>query len=210
MTTTTIEYYLSPQSPWTYLGHERLQRIARAAGATIEVIPVDLGGVFPATGGLPLARRAPARQAYRLVELKRFSDHLGLPLNLHPRFFPVDGNPAARLIVAVAEADGHEAALRLAGLVLRAVWVDELDIADRATLASLLDAAGLAPAHLEHAATEAVGARYAANTQRALDAGVFGAPSYVLDGELFWARTGSTSSSGVWPAADRDRSVRSR
>jgi 2-hydroxychromene-2-carboxylate isomerase len=184
----TIDYYLSPQSPWTYLGHERLARIAHAAGASIEVIPVDLGGVFPSTGGLPLARRAPARQAYRLLELKRFSAHLNVPLNLHPKHFPVDGNPAGRLITAVVDIDGNDAAMRLAALVLRAVWVDELDIADRTTLAALLDTAGLPRTRLGHADSPEMQGRYDANTQRALDAGVFGAPSYVVDGELFWGQ----------------------
>ena len=62
----TIDYYLAPQSPWTYLGHARFVRIARAAGATDQCLPVDLGKVFPVSGGLPLAKRAPQRQAYRL------------------------------------------------------------------------------------------------------------------------------------------------
>ena len=71
----TIDYYFAPQSPWTYLGHLRFWDIARAASAPIRVLPVDLGGkVFPVSGGLPLAKRAPQRQAYRLVELKRFSE----------------------------------------------------------------------------------------------------------------------------------------
>ena len=61
----------------------------QAAGARINVLPVDLGRVFPVSGGLPLAKRAPQRQAYRLVELKRFSEFLGRPLHLQPRYFPV-------------------------------------------------------------------------------------------------------------------------
>ena len=94
---TTIAYYFTPVSPWAYLGHERFVRIARAAGAAVEVLPVDYGAIFPVSGGLPLAKRAPQRQAYRLVELRRFSEHLGLPLNLQPAFFPVDAGPSARL-----------------------------------------------------------------------------------------------------------------
>ena len=61
------------------------------------MLPVDLGGkVFPVSGGLPLAKRAPQRQAYRLVELKRFCDYLHAPLNLQPKYFPVAGDDAAR------------------------------------------------------------------------------------------------------------------
>ena len=77
----TVDYYLAPQSPWAYLGHQRFADIARAASARINVLPVDIGGtVFPVSGGLPLAQRAPQRQAYRLLELERFSDHLGMAL----------------------------------------------------------------------------------------------------------------------------------
>jgi 2-hydroxychromene-2-carboxylate isomerase len=84
----TVDYYFAPQSPWSYLGHQRFWDIARAHGARIRVLPVDLGGkVFPVSGGLPLAKRAPQRQAYRLVELRRFSTWLGAPLNLEPKHF---------------------------------------------------------------------------------------------------------------------------
>ncbi|MBC8055402.1 MAG: DsbA family protein, partial [Rhizobiales bacterium] len=147
-----VDYYLAPQSPWTYLGHTRFTLIAKAAGAEVNVRPVDLGGaVFPASGGLPLAKRAPQRQAYRLVELQRFAEHLGLPINLHPAFFPVAGDDAARLIAAVALHDGSEAAMALTGAVLRSVWVDERSIADAATLAALLAELGLPARRLDDA-----------------------------------------------------------
>ena len=80
----TIDYYFAPQSPWAYLGHARFSELLRASRRAVRVLPVDFGRVFPATGGLPLPRRAPQRQAYRLLELRRFSAHLGLPLTLQP------------------------------------------------------------------------------------------------------------------------------
>lgn len=183
-----VDYYLAPQSPWTYLGHERFVRIARAAGATVQLRPIDLARVFPVSGGLPLGQRAPQRQAYRLVELRRFSEALGLPLNLHPRHFPVAGDPAARLIVTVDRADGTDAALGLAGAVLAAVWVQERDIADPATLATLLAEQGLPAERLVVSQQPAAQAAVDAHTQAAIDAGVFGAPSYVIDGEIFWGQ----------------------
>jgi carboxymethylenebutenolidase len=183
-----VDYYLAPQSPWTYLGHERLVRMAGEAGATVRVVPMDLGKIFPISGGLPLPKRAPQRQAYRLVELKRFSEHLGLPLNLHPKFFPVAADDAARLIIAVDQHDGSAAALRLAGAILRAVWVQERDISDAATLAALLAEHGLEAQRLEQSRAPAVQERYDANTQEATQLGVFGAPTYAIDGELFWGQ----------------------
>jgi len=186
--TATVDYYLAPQSPWTYLGHERFARIAAAAGATVRVLPMDLGKVFPVSGGLPLGQRAPQRQAYRLVELARFRDALGLPLNVKPKFFPVPGDPAARLIVAVELADGADAAMQLTGRVLAAVWAQERDISSVATLAELLAECGLPTQRLQTSLTPEVQARYERNTQQAIEAGVFGSPSYVIDGEIYWGQ----------------------
>jgi len=186
--TRTIDYFFAPQSPWTYLGHERLVAIARAAGAMVRVLPVDLGRVFPVSGGLPLARRAPQRQVYRLVELQRFSAHLGLPLNLQPRYFPVAGDAAARLIIAVDMADGAQASLRLSGSVLAAVWAQERNIADAAVLAELLREAGLDPARLAQSHGAEVQARYDEDTAAAIEGGIFGAPTYRVDGEIFWGQ----------------------
>ena len=183
-----VDYFLAPNSPWTYLGHQRFVDMAQAAGARVRVRPMDLAQVFPVSGGLPLPKRAPQRQAYRLVELKRYADFLQLPLNLQPRHFPVAGDPAARLLVAVAEHDGDTAALRLAGAVLAAVWVQERDIADAACLAVLLAETGLPAERLAQSASEAVQAQYQQHTQAAIDAGVFGSPSYVIDGEIFWGQ----------------------
>ena len=184
----TVDYYFSPHSPWTYLGHARFAAIAREAGATVRLLPVDLGGVFPVSGGLPLAKRAPQRQAYRLVELRRFSDWLGLPINLQPKYFPVSPDGAAQLIIAVNERDGTDAAMRLAEAMLRAVWVEERNIADEAVLAGLLADNGLDARRLDDAHTQAVHERYALDTRQAIEAGVFGAPSYVIDGEIFWGQ----------------------
>ena len=185
---TSIDYYFAPQSPWTYLGHQRFWDMARRAGAEIRVLPVDLGKIFPRSGGLPLPQRAPQRQAYRLVELKRFADWLGVPLNLHPTYFPVPGDSAARLILAVADGQGSDAAMQLTGVVLKAVWAEQRNINDAGTLAQLLAECGLPAAALDLAQGDAVQRRYEAATQQAFDAGVFGAPSYVIDGEIFWGQ----------------------
>ena len=185
----TIDYYFAPQSPYAYLGHARFDAIARAAKATIRVLPVDLGGkVFPVSGGLPLAKRAPQRLAYRLLELKRFSEWLDVPLNPQPKYFPVNGDDAAKLIIAVDAKDGTAAAMKFASAVMRAVWSNERNIADEAVLVALLAEQHLSAARLEEAHSQAVHERYELDTQLAIDAGVFGAPSYVVNGEIFWGQ----------------------
>lgn len=184
----TIDYYFSPQSPWTYLGHDRLAAMARASHVTIRVLPTDFGKVFAGSGGLPLPKRAPQRQAYRLLELARFRDALKLPLNLHPRYFPVAPDDAARLIIAVDLQDGAEAAMRLSGAVFAAVWAQQRDIANAQTLAELLSECVLPSERLAQSHSQSVQDQYDANTQAAIKAGVFGAPSYCLDGEIFWGQ----------------------
>ena len=184
----TVLYYFAPQSPWSYLGHARLVDLLARSRREVAVLPVDYGRIFPQSGGLPLAKRAPQRQAYRLVELKRFAEHLGLALNPQPRYFPVDATPSARLITAVAQQDGMAAAMALAGAVLAACWREERDIASEGTLAELLAETDLPPERLAAAHAADTRARYDAHTQAALDAGVFGAPTYVVDGELFWGQ----------------------
>jgi 2-hydroxychromene-2-carboxylate isomerase len=184
----TIDYYFAPQSPWTYLGHDRFVAMARAASATVRVLPADLGAVFSVSGGLPLGKRAPQRQAYRLVELRRFSQHLGLPMIIQPQYFPVAADDAARLIIAVDQHDGADAALALCGAVFRACWEQQRNMADAPTLAALLAECGLPAQRLDGSRGADVQARYEANTRQAIDVGVFGAPSYVIDGEIFWGQ----------------------
>ncbi|HEX2010423.1 MAG TPA: 2-hydroxychromene-2-carboxylate isomerase [Roseateles sp.] len=183
-----IDYYFAPQSPWTYLGHTRLVAIAREAGAMVQVLPIDLNAVFAVSGGVPLAQRPAQRQAYRLVELQRFARHLELPLHLQPAYFPVVPHQAALLIIAVDLHDGAEAALRLAGMVFASVWAQQRNIADPAVLAGLLAECGLPAERAGQAQAAEVQARYEDNTRRAIAAQVFGAPSYVIDGEIFWGQ----------------------
>src|ERR1039457_4678087 len=183
------EYYFAPQSPWAYLGHSRFVALAKLHGVQIDVKPCDLGRVFNASGGVPLAKRAPQRQAYRLVELKRWSDFLQIPLNIQPKFFPVPAEPAAKLIIATKLAHGFGAALELTGTIMRAVWADETNIADTDALTSLTNACGHdGKALLKSSETASVQTEYGRFTDDAIAANVFGSPWYVFDGEGFWGQ----------------------
>lgn len=185
-----IDYYLSLNSPYSYLGGPQLAALAEKHGAEIRVKPIDLSQIFPKTGGLPVAKRAPERQAYRLVELERWRKHLEMPLNLHPRFFPAAEGLAAGMVLAAGEAsEGGAAALRLANAIGRAVWAEERDIADEETLKAIAGEAGLDGAALQEAAraTE-METRYQTLSEEALAAGVFGVPTYKFNGELFWGQ----------------------
>ena len=183
------EYYFAPQSPWAYLGHSRFVALAKQHGVQIDLKPCDLGRVFNVSGGIPLAKRAPQRQAYRLLELRRWSEFLQVPLNPQPKFFPVPADAAAKLIVAVKLAHGTDAALELTGAIMRAVWTDEKNIADAETLISLTNACGHdGKALLKSSETASVQTEYERFTDDAIAANVFGSPWYVFEGEGFWGQ----------------------
>jgi 2-hydroxychromene-2-carboxylate isomerase len=182
----TIDYYFSPVSPWSYMGHARLQAIARKHGAAIAPKPVDYGRVFPASGGLPVSKRPPQRQAYRLVELERWRKHLGVPLNVQPKFFPYDAKLAALTIIAAADVDN---AMKLTGAIMKGCWADERNMADEAEISNAIRSVGLdIAALLKAAAAPEIAARFESYTDEAIARQVFGAPTYVYKNELFWGQ----------------------
>jgi 2-hydroxychromene-2-carboxylate isomerase len=184
-----IDYYASLNSPWTHLGAARIEALAVRHGATLRIHPVDFGTIFPASGGLPLPKRAPQRQAYRLMELQRWRDLLGIPINVEPKFFPSSETLSAACVIALRETMADKAAIALAHRVLRAVWQDEKNPGDPATLAALITEIGLdADAVMKLGADPRWTTRRTVDTQAALDRGVFGAPSYVIGDEIFWGQ----------------------
>ena len=183
----TIDYFLSASSPWTYLGHPRIAALARTYGAQINLRPVDFGRIFAVSGGLPLKDRPPQRRAYRVWELRRWKAYLNDPINLEPKFFPVAADGTGRLVIA-AEPHGTDAQMRLAYAAMRAVFVEDRNIADRDTLVSIAGATGFGEALVAESETPVVRARFDAFTQEAIERQVFGAPTYIIDGEPFWGQ----------------------
>jgi 2-hydroxychromene-2-carboxylate isomerase len=184
----TLDIYFLLASPWTYLGWRRSFDIAQKYKVNTRLFPIDFGTVFKATGGLPLAQRPPARQAYRLVDLQRWKDHYSArDFNLHPAYFPTDHTKAALLAIA-ARRQGEN----IAGFcyeVLRGLWCENKDITDQAFLKALIQKQPWNAGKLMEAVQDpAVAEEYAADTQTAITLGVFGAPSYVINGEVFWGQ----------------------
>lgn len=103
----SITYYFSLHSPWTYLGNAVFHDIARRHGCTIDYRPMPLRSVFDETGGLPLPKRHPVRQRYRLLDLQRWRERRGVRLVLQPRHFPFDPSQADRMTIAILAAGGR-------------------------------------------------------------------------------------------------------
>lgn len=182
-----IAYYFTVVSPWAYIGHDLFTRVARKHDAVIDYRPVNLGEVFPQSGGLPLAKRHPLRVAYRTMELKRWREKRGLDFALKPKGWPFSPTLADCVALALA-ARGEDPNVYLSN-AFRAAFEKELDMSDVANVAAVLKETGHhADVLIADVQSQPIRDAYAANNKAALDAGVFGSPSFVLDGEVFWGQ----------------------
>ncbi|GEL65168.1 2-hydroxychromene-2-carboxylate isomerase [Kozakia baliensis] len=173
-------------SPWAFLGMQRLRAIARDEGVGLVLRPIR---IIETNGGIPLRTRPIARQAYHEVELARWSGFLDIPLNVHPKYYPCRTiEPAARMVIAAAQA-GLDAA-ELSWAIQRALWAEDRDIADDATLEMLaIESLACDGAALRRAAdAPGVVETWHGNLAAAEALGIFGTPTYVVEGELFWGQ----------------------
>lgn len=171
------------------MGHERFIALAEKYKIQVALKPVDLSKVFSVSGGVPLAKRPPQRQAYRLQELARWRDYLDIPLNIQPTYFPVQPDTASKLVIATQLAHGTNAALGLTGAIMRGLWAEEKNIADTATLIGIandLDYDGATL--LKSSETASIQAELDRFTEEAKSNNVFGSPWYVFKGESYWGQ----------------------
>jgi 2-hydroxychromene-2-carboxylate isomerase len=182
-----IECFFTPVSPWSYLGGERLEAMAKRHGATIDHKPCDFGKVMSVSGGLPLAQRPKQRQAYRLHELERWRDHLGITINFQPKYAPRPPSLAANAIIAAKQQGGDVG--RFANAVMRACWAEERDIGDPATVKAIARECGLDGETIVAASgSPEVQRAFDANTEEAIDRQVFGAPWYIYKDKPYWGQ----------------------
>ena len=188
-----LHCYYSLSSPWAYFAGPRLQDIVRRHRPRLRLKPYDFQAVVPTTGGVPLRTRPEPRRRYHAVELDRWRHYLGMPLVLEPKHYPQkvsdpDWNKYAGWMVIAAERRGLDA-FPLSHAILRALWAEERDIADPTVRIAIADENGYDGAGLQAEERSApVQALYKSYTDEALALGVFGAPTFVLDGELFWGQ----------------------
>lgn len=185
--TKQITYYFSMVSPWAMIGHEPFMDMAARNAITVDYRPMDLLAVFGETGGVPLPRRHPSRLKHRSLELQRWRAERGLDFNLKPKVFPFNPSLADRLVIAQQERGADpDPFIRLG---FNAIWREDKDLANEAVLRDLLIEAGCdAEALMAQAETDAIKARYEANTRDAVEGGVFGSPCYIYQGEHFWGQ----------------------
>ena len=186
----SIDYFLALSSPWTYLAGPRFAELVRRRDAEAIYKPFDIMSVFARNGTKPVGQRPKPVQANRLRELARWRAFLDMPLNLHPAHFPVDPTRAGKTLIAAQLAGADRTrTMALADGCLAACWREERDIADPETLSAIADSCELdGRALAAEAESEAVAAAFARNTEEAVAKDVFGSPTWIVGGELFWGQ----------------------
>ena len=180
----SIDYWFTLASPWAFLGHQPFRDLAKAHGVTVRYKPVQLAEVFPHTGGLPLPKRHPARQRYRILELQRWREARGVALKIHPKHWPFPAATANRTIAAIAESGADPG--RYAQRAFEGIWVNDEDLSEDSKLVALMNECGHDGAKMLAAAkSDAIGAVYAKSAEDAVAGTIIGSPCYVLDGEVF-------------------------
>lgn len=178
----SIEFFWEPGSPYTYLAATQIGALARGHGLDVDWKPFLLGKVFQERK-MTLPAAIPAKAQYMFKDLARWAQLYRLPLTM-PKVFPVNSMLANRAAVAATlQGQGEAAALALMG----AYWGRGEDISQTDVVQAALTAAGLdAEALLAATQTDAVKDQLRANTEAAVQRGVFGAPTMFYEGAMFW------------------------
>ena len=185
---TTVDYFMSHGSPWSFLGHNQFIQIAKNYNVQVNMYPVNYGEIFPISGGLPVSKRPPQRQNIRLQELQRWSKFLKINLNAEPTYFP-SKSMLPSLIIIASQIKKTNKDFEIANKIMNALWVEDLDIDDEYVLKSILEKMGL---NSEDILLCANGEECLNNIQEytklAIQKGVFGAPTYIIDDQIYWGQ----------------------
>lgn len=183
-----IDYYFCLNSPWVYLAQHRLEEIAAKAEAKIRYFPVDLREMMiRLLGDDEAPERSESHRKYGKREMQRWAGFYGLPLSEKPQYYPVSQRRAALLTVACDRLGMDTGKLVFA--LPQAVWAQDRNINDWRELEAIANEAGLPGDILVQAAQDAgTEEEFLENTELALKKDIFGIPTYVVDGELYWGQ----------------------
>ena len=181
-----IDYYMFTLSPFTYLAGNELEQIAARHGATINYKPFQLMQVFERTGGTAPKDRHISRQIYRDQELPRIAKHNNMDITVKPAFWPTNPAPSCYAIIA-AQAVGGGNVGELCQSILRACWLEDKDIADDKVIKDALISNGFDASITESGLLEGA-ETFSRNTEDAIQANVFGSPSYIVGDQVFFGQ----------------------
>ena len=179
---------MSHGSPWTFLGHQKVNEISKKNNCELDIMPVNYGEIFPVSGGLPVHKRPLQRQKYRLQELKRWSEFLKIKLNPEPKHFPSRSLLPSKVIISVKILN-FENVNDIAYAIMEGLWIKELNIDDPKNLKKILTRfIKTADEVIDFSESKQVEKEMNEYTKEAIDLAVFGAPTYILDDQIYWGQ----------------------
>jgi 2-hydroxychromene-2-carboxylate isomerase len=182
----TVEFYFDLGSPATYLAYTQLPKICEQTDSQLIYVPILLGGVFKATGNASPAT-IPAKGKYMFQDLDRYARRYGVPLKFNPHF-PINTLMLMRAVTGI-QVRHPERFLAFIDCLFKALWVDGRSLDEPATVAAVLTQNGFDPHEvLALTSDEEVKAALKGNTEKAVQRGVFGAPSMFVDDQLFFGQ----------------------
>ncbi len=182
----SFELFYDVVCPYAYLASTQIEALAERCEATIEWKPFLLGGAFRAIGGAddPNAVMPASKAAHNQRDMRRWAERFGVPLVMHPEH-PRRSVLALRALLAA----GVDARVAASHALFAAYWQRGEDIAEPAVVAKALSTAGLdGDGCVERASEQAIKDELRERTDAAVAAGVFGAPTFIIDGELIWGQ----------------------
>lgn len=183
----TVEFYFDFGSPATFLAYTQIDGLAERTGATIEWKPVLLGGVFKATGNSSPVL-VPAKGRWMGKDLMRWAQRYGTEIRFPPGF-PVNTLPLVRGAVGYQLREDHQTFRRYVDMVFKAMWQDEVDVRDQERLGKLLADNGFDPGEfLLMISDQEVKEALIAATDEAVERGLFGAPTFFVDGVMHFGQ----------------------
>ena len=182
----TFDFYFDFGSLASYLAHTQLPKMCTETGASANLLPMLLGGVFQATGNSsPMT--VPAKGRYVFVDFKRYADGYGVPLNTNPHF-PIITTTLMRMVTAL-QMHNDPRMQTFMDAVFQAIWVNSRNLNDPVIVGQVLTDAGFdAAALLAMANDQATKDQLKAVTMKAVERGVFGAPTFFVGEEMFWGQ----------------------
>jgi len=184
-----VEFHFDFGSPNAYLAHLVIPEIERRTGVAFAYVPILLGGVFKLTNN-----RSPAeslagirnKPEYERLEMDRFLRRHGITRFRFNPFFPVNTLTLMRGAIAAQALGVFE---RYVDEIFRQMWSEPKKLDEPEVLRAALEESGLdAKALLELAQSPEIKARLLENTQRSVDRGSFGAPTFFVDDEIYFGK----------------------
>lgn len=178
-----VEFLYDFASPHSYVAFHKLREISSRLPLEVNYSPVFLGGIFKATNDAPLQAGTPEYN-YMAKSLQRISKTLGIPFDFQHSTFPVN---SLRPLRGTYFASSVGRLAEYIAAVFGAYWASGVDISDRTALGDIAGSLGLdRERFLRSTEDEAAKLRLREDTERALQRGVFGAPTYFVDEEMYW------------------------